>query len=101
MEDQLTAPVTSFKWPGKDTASVPFQVYTDPDLYALEQKRIFRGPVWNFIALETELKNPGDYKNTWIGDTPIIVVRNRKGAINAMVNRCAHKGALVCYKPHG
>jgi anthranilate 1,2-dioxygenase large subunit len=101
MEDQLTAPVTSFKWPGKDTASVPFQVYTDPDLYALEQKRIFRGPVWNFIALETELKNPGDYKNTWIGDTPIIVVRNRQGAINAMVNRCAHKGALVCYKPHG
>lgn len=91
-------PVT---WPSDDLSRVPFQVYTDPQIYALEQERIFRGPVWNFVALEAELPNPGDYKNSWIGDTPIIVVRNHEGAINAMVNRCAHKGALVCYKPRG
>ena len=29
------------------------------------------------------------------------MVRDADGAINAMVNRCAHKGALVCYKPRG
>ena len=105
MDDQINAAEgargPNFTWPGEDCSRVPYQVYTDPDIYALEQERIFRGPVWNFLALETELPNPGDYKNTWAGGNPIIVVRKPDGAISAVVNRCAHKGALVCYKPHG
>ena len=105
MDDHSNAAGTTAEppmtWPSEGLSRVPYQVYTDPQIYALEQERIFRGPVWNFVALEAELPNPGDYKNTWIGDTPIIVVRNREGAFNAMVNRCAHKGALVCYKPRG
>lgn len=90
-----------FSWPGDGFAHVPYQVYTDETLYAQEQERIFRGPVWNFLCLEAELPAAGDYKNTWVGDTPVIVVRKPDGSINAVVNRCAHKGALVCYKPHG
>jgi phenylpropionate dioxygenase-like ring-hydroxylating dioxygenase large terminal subunit len=92
---------TDFVWPHEDTSRVPYRVYTDPELYALEQSRLFRGPTWNFLCLEVELPNSGDYKNTSVGDTPIIVVRDEDGAINAMVNRCAHKGSLVCYKPRG
>lgn len=90
-----------FAWPGDDVSRVPFRVYSDPDLYAREQARLFRGPVWNFLCLEAEIPNPGDYKTSQIGDSPIIVVRDEDGAVNAMVNRCAHKGALICYKPRG
>jgi len=95
-----TAP-GDFVWPYEDTSRVPYRVYTDEDLYALEQKRIFQGPVWNFLCIDCEIPNPGDYKTTWAGDTPIIVVRDENGDVNAMVNRCAHKGALVCFKPRG
>jgi len=95
-----TAP-GDFVWPYEDTSRVPYRVYTDEDLYALEQKCIFQGPVWNFLCLDCEIPNPGDYKTTWAGDTPIIVVRDENGDVNAMVNRCAHKGALVCFKPRG
>ena len=90
-----------FIWPHDDTSQVPFQVYTDEEIYAREQECIFRGPTWNFLCLEAELPNNGDYKTTYVGDTPIIVVRDNEGTINAMVNRCVHKGSLVCYKPRG
>ena len=53
------------------------------------------------LCLECEIPNAGDYKSTWIGDTPVIAVRADDGTVSVLVNRCAHKGALVCYKPHG
>jgi anthranilate 1,2-dioxygenase large subunit len=90
-----------FTWPDDDLSRAPYRVYTDADLYALEQERIFRGPTWNFLALDCEIPNPGDYKTTYVGDAPVVVARAEDGSINAMVNRCAHKGALVCYKPRG
>lgn len=92
---------TDFRWPHGDTSQVPYQVYTDEVLYALEQDRIFQGPVWNFIGLECEIPEPGDFKTTFAGDAPIIVLRDRDGQINALVNRCAHKGSLVCFKQRG
>ena len=101
MDDLQTARPAPFAWPDADVSSVPYRVYTDPELYALEQERIFRGPTWNFLGLEAEIPKPGDFKTTFVGDAPIILVRDADGAVNAMVNRCAHKGALVCFKPRG
>ena len=83
-------------WPTEGHLRVPYRVYSDPDVFALEQERIFRGPTWNFVGLAAELPNAGDYKTTYIGDTPVIVAKDRDGQYNVMVNRCAHRGALVC-----
>ncbi len=91
----------TFIWPGEDTSRAPYRVYTDPQIYALEQNRLFQGPTWNFLCLDVEIPNPGDYKTTFVGDAPIIVVRTLDGGINALMNRCAHKGSLICYKPRG
>jgi anthranilate 1,2-dioxygenase large subunit len=87
-----------FRWPAAGVVRAPFRLFSDPDIYQLEQERIFRGPVWNFLCLEVEISNPGDYRTTTVGETPVVVTRDRDGAIHAMVNRCAHKGALVCLK---
>ncbi|WP_151448457.1 aromatic ring-hydroxylating oxygenase subunit alpha [Lacisediminimonas profundi] len=85
-------------WPEEGVTRVPFQVFSDQEIYEAEQKKIFRGPIWNYLCLEVEIPNKGDVRTTWIGDTPIIVTRDETGKIHAMVNRCAHKGALVCLK---
>ena len=37
----------------------------------------------------------GDYTTSGVGDTPVVVVRNAEGRINALVNR-AHKGPMIC-----
>lgn len=89
------------RWPQEGLSRVPYQVFVDPAIYKQEQERLFRGPVWNYVALDAELPNPGDYKATFIGDTPLVVSRDRDGALQAFVNRCAHRGALVCREMRG
>ena len=34
-------------WPRDGVTRVPFRVFSDPAIYAEEQKRLFRGPIWN------------------------------------------------------
>jgi len=52
---------------------------SDPDIYAEEQQRIFRGPVWNYLCLEAEIADPGSYRTAYIGDTPVIAARDQDG----------------------
>ena len=92
---------TSLNWTDRTNTRVPYAVFTDPDIYALEHKRLFRGPVWNFLALEAEIPNRGDFKTTFVGEIPVIVNRGSDGAVNAVVNRCAHRGSLVCHDKRG
>jgi phenylpropionate dioxygenase-like ring-hydroxylating dioxygenase large terminal subunit len=51
--------------------------------------------------LAGELPKPGDYSTTFLGETPVIVTRGHEGEIHAMLNRCAHRGNLVCLKRRG
>jgi len=76
-------------WPRNDYSRVPFRLHHDEEIYRLEMERIFRGPAWSFLCLEAEIPNPGDYRTTWVGDTPVIVSRDKEGAIHAFVNRCS------------
>jgi phenylpropionate dioxygenase-like ring-hydroxylating dioxygenase large terminal subunit len=80
---------------------VPYQVFTDPVLYACEQARIFRGDAWHWVGLEVETPDPGDFTTQRIGDTPVITVRDAQGAMQVFVNRCAHRGAMLCVEQHG
>jgi anthranilate 1,2-dioxygenase large subunit len=88
-------------WPKEGPTRAPYRVMHDPEIYRQEMERIFRGPTWHYLCLEAELPKPGDYRTSFIGEIPIIVCRDEDGTINAMVNRCAHKGALLCIEPHG
>ena len=88
-------------WPEEGYTRAPYWAYTDPEIYIQEQARIFRGPVWNYVGLEAEVPNPGDYKTTFIGDTPVVMTRAEDGSLHAVVNRCAHRGNMVCREPFG
>ncbi len=87
--------VTETIWPALDYSRVPYRLYHDADIYEREQQRIFQGPVWNYLGLEAEIPNPGDFRTTWLGETPVVVNRDQTGVVKAFVNRCAHRGALV------
>ncbi|MEZ5735506.1 MAG: Rieske 2Fe-2S domain-containing protein [Novosphingobium sp.] len=76
-------------------------MFTDKDVFDREQERIFRGPTWSFLGLEAEIPNAGNYKSTYIGDTPVVVVRDKSGELCAWVNRCVHRGAKVCRHNRG
>jgi anthranilate 1,2-dioxygenase large subunit len=89
------------KWPAEGNARVPYRMFSDPEIYRAELSRIFLGPTWQYLALAGELPQPGDYLTTFLGETPVIVTRANDGEIHAMVNRCAHRGNLVCLKRRG
>jgi len=88
-------------WPREGLIRVPYPVYSRADVYAEERARIFMGPVWNFLCLEAELPNPGDWRASFVGDVPVVVTRDLDGKLNAFENRCAHRGALLCLKRNG
>jgi anthranilate 1,2-dioxygenase large subunit len=88
-------------WPGEDLTRVPYWIFQDRDIYALEQKRIFQGPTWNYLCLSIEVKNTGDFVTTFVGDTSVIVARDSDGELYAFENRCAHRGALIALEQRG
>ena len=51
----MTIATQPHQWPAEGLTRVPYWVYSDRDIYAAEQERIFRGPTWNFLCLEAEL----------------------------------------------
>jgi salicylate 5-hydroxylase large subunit len=87
---------SALRWPAEGSTRLPYWLYTDASIYALEQERIFGGRHWNYVGLECEIPATGDYKRTFVGDSSVVVVRGRDGSINALVNRCSHRGAQFC-----
>ena len=90
-----------FEWPEEGVRRAPFLIYSDPDVHSAEMSRIFRGRIWHYLGLEIEIPEPGDYRLADVGDTPVILLRKEDGGISALVNRCAHKGSMLLYRPFG
>jgi phenylpropionate dioxygenase-like ring-hydroxylating dioxygenase large terminal subunit len=75
-------------------------LYTDPEIFTAEMTRIFEN-TWVWVAHASEIANPGDFKTAQVGQHPVIVVRDRKGAVHVHMNRCRHRAATVCEVPKG
>jgi phenylpropionate dioxygenase-like ring-hydroxylating dioxygenase large terminal subunit len=88
--------VTDLRWPAEGLSRIPDWVYTSEEIYRRESERIFHGPTWNFVALEVELPEPGSFKRSFVGPTPVVVTRDREGVVHVVENRCAHRGAELC-----
>src|SRR5487761_212612 len=83
-------------WPNARWSRVPNWAYTDPAVFAREQERIFEGASWLYTCLEAEIPNPGDWKRSQLGTKQVVAVRDTKGGINVLLNRCAHRSAQFC-----
>ena len=95
------APTHDRKWPAEGSSRAPYWVYTDPDIYAQEQARIFQGQTWNYLGLEAEVPEPGSFKTTYIGEQSVVLTRAEDGSLHAVLNRCAHRGNMVCREAFG
>ncbi len=75
-------------------------VYTDPKIFELEMRHIF-GRAWVYVAHESELQNQGDFVTAHIGTQGVIVSRDGDGNLQAIFNRCTHRGATLCAARRG
>lgn len=81
-------------------ARVHRDAYTDPAVFTAEMDRIFAS-TWVYVGHASEIPNPGDYKATKLGCRPVIMAHSSKGEINILMNRCKHRGAIVCQNERG
>ena len=79
---------------------IPGGRYTDPAFLALEERHLWKRS-WLYALHVDELPRPGSYRLWRKTGSPIILVRDRDGAIRAFYNTCRHRGAPLVEKDAG
>lgn len=79
---------------GKKTHRWPASEYTDPRILEREIDVLFRrSPL--IVGHAAQLPEPGTFFTHRLSGVPILLTRNRQGAIRAFLNICRHRGAIV------
>jgi len=82
---------------GTDTATrsmlLPTSAYTDPDRFDRERLLVATTP--NMVGLSGLLPGPNSHATVEVGDRSVIITRDSRGDIHAMLNVCRHRGAEV------
>lgn len=77
--------------PHGQARALPFAAFTDPELFALEQRNIFANE-WQFLCMEEEIATPGSYLAAQIAGEPIVAIRGEDGELRVFSNLCRHRG---------
>lgn len=88
-----TSPITEFV--NLKEGLVSRQIFFSEEIYKRELERIF-ARCWLFLGHDSQLPNPGDYLTNYMGEDPVILVRDSGGRIRAFLNSCRHRGMKVC-----
>ena len=91
------APTTADRQPWYDVENgiLDRRIFTDPAIYQEELEKIF-ARAWNFMCHESQIPEAGDFFMNFIGEDEVIVVRDRDGGIQVLLNSCPHRGNTVC-----
>jgi phenylpropionate dioxygenase-like ring-hydroxylating dioxygenase large terminal subunit len=75
-------------------------LYTDPAIFTAELARIWYR-TWVYVGHASEVPRSDDFVQKALGPQAVIMTRDREGQIHLLLNRCAHRGNLVCDAQQG
>ncbi len=75
-------------------ATNPWLWYSDPEVWSLEQARIF-GRSWQYVGHAGMTARAGDFFTAHVGRIPIVVTHADDGETRAFVNVCRHRGSTI------
>jgi phenylpropionate dioxygenase-like ring-hydroxylating dioxygenase large terminal subunit len=76
------------------------RIFIEPAIYEQELHQIF-ARCWLFLCHDSQVPLPGDFLTTWMGEDPVLVVRDSAGEVHAFLNVCRHRGNRLCRADHG
>ncbi|HEX2173139.1 MAG TPA: aromatic ring-hydroxylating dioxygenase subunit alpha [Dehalococcoidia bacterium] len=76
------------------------ELFLNPQIFAAEMAGIFER-TWVYLAHESEIAQPGEYRTTWIGLNPVIVTRDDADRVRVFFNRCTHRASVICRAERG
>lgn len=97
-QEQVTAPG---EWPTDGAFRIPSWVYTDPAVFEREMAVLHHGPTWNFVGLECEVPEPGNWKRSSVGLRSVVITRDKQDDIHVVENRCSHRASPICWDTSG
>jgi Rieske 2Fe-2S family protein len=92
--------VTTSSLPPSVIATLPGHYYTDENIFALEQARIFEA-MWFCVVRSADLAKPGAFRTVQVGRENVLVTRARDNSVRAFLNVCRHRGARICTEESG
>ncbi|WP_158892506.1 aromatic ring-hydroxylating oxygenase subunit alpha [Amycolatopsis anabasis] len=92
--------MTATELPSSLLSTLPGRYYTDPEIFAAEQEKIFEAD-WFCAVRGADLASPGDFQTVHIGRESVLVSRARDGGLRAFLNVCRHRGARLCAAESG
>jgi choline monooxygenase len=63
-------------------------------VHELERERIF-ARAWQYVGRSAAVAKPGSYLAGRVGHVPVVIVRDREGALRGFKNVCRHRAHLV------
>ena len=75
-------------------------IFVDEELYEVEKERVF-ARAWLFVGFEDQVRKPGDYFVSRMGEESVILSRDRDNTIHVFLNSCRHRGMKVCRYDEG
>ncbi len=86
--------------PLEQSETIPSCWYTDQRFHDFEKDAIFLC-TWQYVGVESQVPNAGDYILATVAGNPIIVVRSKEGVVQAFYNVCRHRGGPLAIEESG
>lgn len=86
--------VTRLNVPTGNAVGLPRELYTSPEFFELERDRVLAN-TWLCVGIETDLAQPGDLLPYDFAGMPLLLLRDRTGALRAFHNVCSHRGVQL------